>query len=103
MAVYRERVNPIEAVYFDGKNFFEPTTKKQEKAQISPWFLKMIASTRIFHGEDGYWWIAHEEADTYGGEDTRIYANSFVVWDPHGKRLSVMSAVDFARHFELHS
>ena len=100
MAIYRQRSGLVEAVYFDGEDFFEAVTKGKDKTQISPWFLEAIASSKIFHGEDG-WWIANDEADTYGGLDKKIYPRSFVVWDEDGKWLRTMSCDEFARGYAL--
>ena len=100
MAIYRQRSGLVEAVYFDGEDFFEAVTKGKDKTQISPWFLEAIASSKIFHGEDG-WWIANDEADTYGGLDKKIYPRSFVVWDEDGKWLRTMPCSEFAREYAL--
>lgn len=100
MAIYRQRSGLVEAVYFDGEDFFEAVTKGKDKTQISPWFLEAIASSKIFRGEDG-WWIANEEADTYGGLDKKIYPRSFVVWDEDGKWLRTMPCSEFAREYAL--
>ena len=100
MAIYRQRAGVVEAVYFDGEDFFEAVTKGKDKTQISPWFLDAIASSKIFHGEDG-WWIANEEADTYGGPDKKIYPRRFVVWDEGRKWLRTMSCDEFAREYAL--
>lgn len=100
MAIYRPRSGLVDAVYFDGEDFFEAVSKGKDKTKISPWFLEAIASSKIFHNDDG-WWIANEEADTCGVPGTKIHPNSFVVCDEVSGRMWTMPHYELAVKYAL--